>query len=175
MLPLESYPHVDESCTLRQAVSVFTNEHITAHGETTLPRILLVFAEDGDSTLIGMVRRRDMLMGLSPRWFFKPEATHPEAVFDIDVDANISEVLADKVVSRFRDRMDLPITEYIQPISGVVNADDTLIRIFVMLVEKGHHMLPVTEEDQVIGVVRDIEVIWAVHNILEHNTGPFDD
>jgi CBS-domain-containing membrane protein len=71
--------------------------------------------------------------------------------------------------------MDLHITEYIQPISGVVNADDTLIRIFVMLVEKGHHMLPVTEEDQVIGVVRDIEVIWAVHNILEHNTGPFDD
>lgn len=175
MVPLHSFPHVDSECSLRKALHNFNTEHITMHGETTLPRILLVFEEDGPSTLLGMIRRRDVLRGLSPRWFFKSEADHPEAVFDVELDAGISEVLADKVVSRFRDRMERPITPYIQPISGVVDAQDTLIRIFVMLVEKGHHMLPVTDDGNVIGVVRDIEVMWAIHEILEHNAGPFDE
>lgn len=175
MVPLGSFPHVDASCSLRQALHSFNTQHITMHGETTLPRILLVFEEEGPGTLLGMIRRRDVLKGLSPRWFFKSEARHPEAVFDIEPDANISDVLADKVVSRFRDRMERSITEYIQPISGVVEAQDTLIRIFVMLVDRGHHMLPVTDQGNVIGVVRDIEVMWAIHEILEHNAGPFDD
>ena len=145
------------------------------HGETALPRILLVFAEDGNDTLLGMIRKRDVLKGLSPRWFFKSEAKHPEAVFDIEVDANIGEVLGDKVISRFRDRMERTITKHIQPISGVVDAEDSLIAIFVMLVERGHHMLPVRDGDHIIGVVRDVEVVWAVHEILENETWPFND
>ena len=175
MVPLESFPHVEESCTLRGALHAFSTEHITMHGETALPRILLVFAEDGEETLLGMIRKRDVLEGLSPRWFFKPEGHHPEAVYDMELDTHIGEVLADKVISRFQDRMERTITEHIQPISGVVDADDSLVAIFVMLVERGHHMLPVREGDHIIGVVRDVEVIWAVHEILENEQWPFDD
>ena len=167
MVPLESYPHVRADSTLRTALTTMSRAHIHIHGETSLPRILLVF--DADDVLTGMLRRRDILRGLSPRWFFGAETDHPEDVFDTELDQNVSEVLADKAVSRFRERGELPITEYIQGISGVVQADDSLIRLVNIMVKKGYHMLPVIEDDHVIGVVRSVEVMWAINELQEGN------
>ena len=172
MVPLEAYPHVRENCTLREALDTLGGAHIEMHGETSLPRILLVFDEDG--SMLGLVRRRDILKGLSPRWFFKADASHPEAVFDVEVDENISEVLADKAVSRFRERSSNTIEEYVQPINMTVAAYDSLIRLVNIMVEKGHHMLPVLEDEQVIGVVRSVEVLWAVNNLLNGHRGMAD-
>lgn len=168
MVPLESYPHVQEDCTLLEALTTMSRAHIQMHGGTSLPRILLVF--DAEGTLVGMLRRRDILRGLSPRWFFSAETHHPEHVFDTDLDQNISEVLADKVVTRFRERSRLPVTEYVQGISGVADAEDTLIRLVTIMVDKGYHMLPVLQDGQVIGVVRSVEVMWAVNELQDGNS-----
>lgn len=167
MVPLESYPHVREDSSLLNALTTMSHAHIHMHGESSLPRILLVF--DLEGTLFGMLRRRDILRGLSPRWFFGAETSHPEDVFETDLDQNISEVLSDKVVSRFRERAKLPITEYIQSISGVVEHDASLIRLVNIMVKKGFHMLPVLEDEQVIGVVRSVEVMWAVNQLQNGN------
>lgn len=163
MVPLEAYPHVRDDCSLGQALATMSRAHIHMHGETSLPRILLVF--DAEEVLVGMLRRRDILCGLSPRWFFGAQSSHPEDVFDPDLDHNISEVLADKVVSRFRERADLPIEGYVQGISGVVDAEDSLIRLVNIMVKKGYHMLPVLEDGHAIGVVRSVEVMWAVDTL----------
>lgn len=165
MVPLESYPHVREDSTLRTALTTMSRAHIRIHGETSLPRILLVFNDQ--EVLTGMLRRRDILRGLSPRWFFGAVTDHPEDVFDTDLDQNVSEVLSDKAVSRFRERGELPITDYIQGISGVVQADDSLIRLVNIMVKKGYHMLPVLEDDQVLGVVRSVEVMWAINELQD--------
>lgn len=163
MVPLESYPHVRDDSTLLDALTTMSRAHIHMHGETSLPRILLVF--DVEEMLVGMLRRRDILRGLSPRWFFGAESRHPEDVFDTDLDHNISEVLADKVVSRFRERARLPIAEYVQGIAGVVQAEDSLVRLVNIMVKKGYHMLPVLQGDTAIGVVRSVEVMWAVNEL----------
>ncbi len=164
MVPLHAYPHVRSDSTLRQALDTLAAAHIEMHEESSLPRILLVF--DQDDALLGLVRRRDILKGLSPRWFSRPDAQHPEAVFDVELDENIGEVLADKVVSRFRDRSECSIEAYTQQISGTVKKDDSLIRLVNIMVEKGYHMLPVLDEEHVIGVVRSVEVLWAVNHLL---------
>ncbi len=173
MVPLESYPHVQEGCTLLEALTTMSRAFIRNHGENSLPRILLVF--DAEAVLIGMLRRRDILRGLSPRWFFSADSGHPEDVFDTDLDQNISEVLADKVVSRFRERASLPITDYVQGISGVVEAEDSLIRLVSIMVNKGYHMLPVLQDEQVIGVVRSVEVMWAVNALQNGKPVAADD
>ena len=109
----------------------------------------------------------DILHGLSPRWFFKADAQHPEAVFDVDLDDNIGEILADKVLSRFRDRSDLSIEEYVQEISGTVKPDTSLIKLVNIMVNEGYHMLPVVADGHVLGVVRSVEVLWAVNELLD--------
>ncbi len=164
MVPLVSYPHVRDDASLLEALHRMSGAFIENHGETSLPRILLVF--DTEDVLIGMLRRRDILRGLSPRWFFGPQEQHQENFTDTDMDHNISEVLADKAVSRFHERARLPITDYIQGIAGVVDSDSSLIRLVNIMVKKGYHMLPVLEDEQVIGVVRSVEVMWAVNSLL---------
>ncbi|NNL94376.1 MAG: CBS domain-containing protein [Xanthomonadales bacterium] len=164
MVPLEAYPHVTQDCSLREALNALGGAHIEMHGETSLPRILLVF--DSEETLLGLVRRRDILRGLSPRWFFKAEPDHPEAVFDVDMDENISDVMADKVIPRFRARAENSIEEYVQPIAGVVDPECSLIRLVNIMVKQGYHMLPVIDKERVIGVVRSVEVLWAVNQLL---------
>lgn len=164
MVPLVSYPHVRDDASLYEALQRMSGALIKNHGETSLPRILLVF--DAEEVLIGMLRRRDILRGLSPRWFFGPQEQHSEDFTDSDMDHNISEVLADKAVSRFHERARLPVTDYIQGISGVVDSDSSLIRLVNIMVKKGYHMLPVLEDEKVIGVVRSVEVMWAVNELL---------
>lgn len=166
MVALEEYPHVSADYTLRQALDVISTAHIKMHDEESLPRILLVINEDDE--LLGLVRRRDILRGLSPRWFFKADAQHPEAVFDVDLDENIGEILADKAVSRFRDRSNNLIEDYVQEISGTVERDTSLIRLVNIMVKEGYHMLPVLEEGHVVGVVRSVEVLWAVNDLLNN-------
>lgn len=173
MVALEAYPHIYHHCTQREALEVIGNAHIEMHGESSLPRILLVFEDD--DALVGMIRRRDIMAGLSPRWFFKAEADHPEAVFDVDPDHTISDVLSDKVVERFRDRSEETIEEYVHPIEHSVEADDTLVRIVRVMVEKEQHMLPVLDNERVIGVVRSVEVLWAVRELLNNGGGAFND
>ena len=165
MVPLECYPHVREDATLLEALTTMSRAHIHMHGETSLPRILLVF--DLDEVLIGMLRRRDILRGLSPRWFFSAESGHPEDVFDTEMDENISEVLADKVVSRFKERGLQTVEDYVQGISGVVDVNDSLISLVSIMVKKGYHMLPVLEEGRAVGVVRSVEVMWAVNELQD--------
>ena len=165
MVPLEAYPHVAEDCTLGEALHTMSCAHIHMHGESSQPRMLLVF--DANNVLIGMLRRRDILRGLSPRWFFGADSSHPEDVFDTDLDHNISEVLSDKAVSRFRERAEFSICDYVQGISGVVEADDSLIRLVNVMVKKGYHMLPVVDEERALGVVRSVEVMWAVRELLD--------
>lgn len=164
MVTLDNYPHVTADCTLRDALDVISTAHIEMHGDESLPRILLVITEDDE--LLGLIRRRDILHGLSPRWFFKADAQHPEAVFDVSLDENIGEILADKVLSRFRDRSDLSIEEYVQKISGTVKPDTSLIKLVNIMVKEGYHMLPVVSDGHVLGVVRSVEVLWAVNALL---------
>jgi CBS domain-containing protein len=173
MVPLDSYPLVREDCSLLDALTTMSRAHIEMHGESSLPRIVLVF--DAQDTLIGMLRRRDILRGLSPRWFFGAQTQHPEDVFDTALDQNISEVLADKVVSRFRERSSLPITDYIQGISGVIEANASLIKLVNIMVKKGYHMLPVLEDGQVIGVVRSVEVMWAMNALQNGDRVPVNE
>jgi CBS domain-containing protein len=167
MVALDKYPHIRADYTLEQALETISTTHIQMHGEESLPRILLVF--DEDDTLLGLLRRRDILKGLSPRWFFKADAKHPEAVFETDLDENIGEILADKAVSRFRDRSQNLVGEYIQEISGTVDKNDSLIRLVNIMVKKNYHMLPVMDDEHVIGVVRSVEVLWAVNALLKAN------
>ncbi len=173
MVPLEAFPHIDRDCSLREALEVLNTAHIEMHGESSLPRILLVF--DGQDHMVGLVRRRDILKGLSPRWFFKSDASHPEAVFDIAVDENIVDVLADKAVSRFQDRSERAIDEYVQAINATVNTDDQLIRLVNIMVKEGYHMLSVLDDGHVVGVVRSTEVIWAVRALLNGQEVSADD
>ena len=64
MIPLDKYPHVSRTSTIRETIAIMETSQLESGGRKSLPRTVLVFDEAGQ--LVGTVRRRDILRGLEP-------------------------------------------------------------------------------------------------------------
>ncbi len=62
MVPLDEYPCIPGSCTLRDAI-IEMGVQILRKGQLSLPRVALVF-DDDFSELLGVLRRRGIMRGL---------------------------------------------------------------------------------------------------------------
>lgn len=160
MVPAGKYPSATVDCTLREAASLLSEWHIDMHGSVSMPRILLLM--DETDQLVSMVRRRDILRGLAPSYLVGSISDHPEAMFDVDVDPNLTELLSDRAAEKLRVKAETPVSEIAHPIPATLAADDPLIRIIQIMVCYDLSMVPVLEENRIIGVVRTVEVLQEV-------------
>ena len=81
MIPIDEYPNVPHTYTIRQTAAVFKSSRLEVGGMTSLPRAVLVFDEENHA--LGLVRRRDILRGLEPR--FLRTMTVPEPTTTIRI------------------------------------------------------------------------------------------
>ena len=168
MVPLGKYPAITTKDTLAQAASVLSNWHIDMHGSVSMPRIVLVMSEDGD--LAGIVRRRDILKGLVPSFLIESISDHPEVMFDVEVDPNLTELLSHRSARKLREKSETLVGEIADPIATTVNADDPLIRVIQEMIRHDQSLVPVLENGHVSGVVRTVEVLQAVAGLLNPDT-----
>lgn len=160
MVPADKYPSATGDCSLREAARLLSEWHIDMDGSVSMPRILLLLDDEGQ--LISMVRRRDILRGLAPSFLVASISDHPEAMFDVDVDPNLTELLSDRAAEKLRAKAETRVSEIAHPIPAHVVADDPLIRVIQVMVSHDLSMVPVLEEGRVIGVVRSVEVLQEV-------------
>ncbi|MDJ0653320.1 MAG: CBS domain-containing protein [Xanthomonadales bacterium] len=166
MIPLDSYPHLPDTATLSDAILAFVGSQIERKGRFSLPRIVLII--DGENHLVGQVRRRDILRGLLPD-FFTQDESHALSHFDmeLDEDMNLAELFKDgerQVLSRNADE---PVTRIMRPIETTVSADADLMELVVKAARTESHMLPVMDLENVIGVVRTVEILNQIRRMLE--------
>ena len=160
MVPLDNYPHVLETHSLAEAVRLLDKAQIQIGDRTSMPRILLVFDTSGQ--LVGMVRRRDILRGLEPEFHHDFDVTHPEVHFQPEIDPNLLDLAGPGDVDRLRRKLAKPVSEVVRDLSGRVAADDSLMKVCRELVGKDSHIAAVMDDDQVIGVIRSLDVLHAV-------------
>lgn len=165
MVPLDKYPSVTTDCSLKEAAHVLSDFHIDMHGSVSMPRILLVM--DEQDHLRGLVRRRDILRGLAPSFLVASFSDHPETLFDVEVDPNLTEMLSDRAPEKLRAQAETPVVDIAEHIPATVDAEDPLIRVIREMIRHDQSMLPVLEDDHVIGVVRTVEVLEAVARMVE--------
>ena len=164
MVPLKKYPHAHDSQTLREAVELLDGAQIEIGGRKSMPRILLVF--DADHQLVGMVRRRDILRGLEPDYHGGFDTAHPEAHFKTEIDPNLSELVGPEDTGRLRRKLERPLSEVVRDMPGQVNAADSILKVVRELVARDSHIAVVVEDDQVIGVVRSLDLLHVVTETL---------
>ncbi|MGB5621944.1 MAG: CBS domain-containing protein [Gammaproteobacteria bacterium] len=170
MVPTEKYPSAAADCSLREAARLLSDWHIDMHGSVSMPRILLLIDHDGQ--LVSMVRRRDILRGLAPSFLVASFSDHPEAMFDVDVDPNLTELLSGRAEEKLRLKAEMPVSEIAHPIPAMVTADDPLIRVIQIMVRHDLSMVPVLDDGKVIGVVRTVEVLKEVSRSLADADDP---
>ncbi len=165
MVPIQQYPHVSETATLQEAIQLLNQCQIKkADGRISSPRVLLVMNEDGQ--IIGIVRRRDILRGLEPPWLVSQPVEHPRMAFAVRADADLLELSSDKIAEGMRARAQRPVRDVMKPIVATIRHDDHIIKAINEIVEHNTSILPVLKADRVIGVVRTIDVMDEVTNLL---------
>lgn len=165
MVPLDKYPSVIAEDTLAKAAKALSDWHIDMAGSVSMPRFALVLNDK--SELVGVVRRRDILKGLAPSFLVADISDHPEKMFDVEVDPNLTEMLSDRAAEKLNEKSRALVGEIADPIPVTVQADDPLIRIIREMVRHDQAILPVEEDGAIVGVVRSTEVLAVVAELIE--------
>jgi len=164
MIPLDEYPHIPEQFTLGQAIMEMERAHIEIAGRRSLPRLLLVFNKENQ--LAGIIRRRDLLRGLEPRFLRHKPRDERTRLFDVGVDPNLLELSADRLIKDMQKRANRPVTKVMKTKVITIDYDDHLIKAVYTLVENDITSLPVVKDNQVVGVVRTVELFHEIAQLV---------
>ena len=164
MVPLDEYPCISERLNLRDAILEMSVQ-ILRKGQLSLPRVALVFDDDfGD--LLGLLRRRDIMRGLEPRFLVGGSLDYRRKLFDVKIDPNLSELSDDKIIARIRKRADRLVRQFMIPIKATIDHDDHIMKAMNEMVDQNVSLLPVLKDNSVIGVIRSVDLLGELTLIV---------
>jgi len=164
MVPLKEYPCLPQTLTLRDAIKEMAVQ-ILRKEQATLPRVALVFDEHFGE-LLGMLRRRDIMRGLEPRFMVSGSLGYRRKLFNSEIDPNLSELSFDKFVAGIRKRADRLVEEFMIPIKATIDYDDHIMKAICEMVDQNTSLLPVLKDDSIVGVVRSVDVLSEIALIV---------
>jgi CBS domain-containing protein len=172
MIPLDKYPWVRIDDTLRHAVEVIEEAKLEVGRRASLPRVLLVFDHDDD--LVGIVRRRDIMRGLEPSFLVRQPLEYRVKLFEVAADPNLSELSSElskeagleRVVKGLREQASRPVGDVLRPIPTSLGPDDQVMKAVYEMVSLNQSLIPVVEDDKVIGVLRSVDVFHELALLL---------
>jgi CBS domain-containing protein len=165
MIPVEHYPSVRDNATLRDAIAVMERAQLDVGSRKSLPRALLVF--DEIHVAVGYVRRRDLMLGLEPRFLVSQPLDYPKKPFDVAIDPNLSELSYDRMVKGIRERAARPVSDVMCPIEAILEADDHVMKAVSEMVSLDLSLIPVVRNGQLVGVVRSVDVFHEIVQLLQ--------
>ena len=166
MVPLAKYPCIADTDTLRQAIDEMMKVQILRQQQATLARVALVF-DRGFHELLGMLRRRDIMRGLEPKFLRSGSMQYERKLFDVQVDPNLAELSSDKVIARVREGANRLVGDFMIPIPATIDYEDHLMKAVYEMVHQNTSLLPVLKEGQVVGVVRSVDVLHEIALVIQ--------
>jgi CBS domain containing-hemolysin-like protein len=157
MVPLEEYPCIPHTLSLGDAIREMTVQ-IRKEQQMSLARVALVFDEDF-TDLLGLLRRRDIMRGLEPGFLAGGPLAYQRKLFDVRIDPNLSELSDDSMIARIRQRAQAPVEQFMIPIPATIEHDAHIMKAMCEMVDQNTSLLPVLQDDTVVGVVRSVDVM----------------
>ena len=165
MIPLSVFPSVRTDETLRVAVAVIEDAELEVGLRRSLPRALLVFDRTGD--LVGVVRRRDLMRGLEPKFLVSQPLEYRKKLFDIAVDPNLTLFSYERVVKGIREQSSRPVRDVMLPIDITIEADEPIMKAVYEMVTASLTLIPVTDDGNVVGVLRSVDLFHQLALLLD--------
>ncbi len=165
MIPIEDYPHIPHWFTIRQAVAELSKAILEIGDRTSLPRAIMVFDKDYH-VVLGIVRRRDILRGLEPKFLKTMTMPRRKRLFEIDIDPNLADLSSGKIGKAMLDQAEVPVSEIMQPVVATVRHDDHLAKVIYKMVSQDLNLLPVLKDSKVVGVVRSVDVFEEIAELI---------
>ncbi|MBM4284453.1 MAG: CBS domain-containing protein [Deltaproteobacteria bacterium] len=161
MILLEDYPHIPYWFTLRQAVAT-VQESALRHAGVSELRTMLVFNEKYQ--LVGILTPKDLLKGLDMDFLRESKLVQTDPTLDI--------VMVDLFGPRMKKHAERPVSEVMSPVKVSVKADDSMAKALFLMVQENLDMMPVMEEQRMVGVVRFTELFLEISPAILEKTTP---
>ncbi|MFZ5647509.1 MAG: HPP family protein [Bacillota bacterium] len=157
MIPLESFSSVSADTTVKDAAYILKNS-LAGQGIGVEQSSLLVFE---NKSLIGFVGIQELLASVQPPnlrddWYRGWNVSNwVEPVFIRGLFTSLCLEIAQK-----------PVRDIIEPLNTALNTDSTLEEAVFKLFREKRNILPVLENDRLVGIVRSCELFSEIINIL---------
>jgi len=158
IIPLEKYPNLNENQTIHDAVQVIRS---FICGENDRLRYAALLVLNDQNQLVGAVTLRDILRGLDPRFREFPKVKKFEGKGSEFPDLTI--LWEDSFFVECTKRSHVLIKDFMSSIHHVKGGDPILKALSIML-STNHDILPVVENDTVIGVIRLEEIFKEIND-----------
>ncbi len=165
MIPRDRYPFVHPDDTLKRAVDLIEESRLDINGRQSLPRVLLVLTDEHE--LVGVVRRRDLMRGLEPKFLVSQPIEYRKKLFEVAVDPNLSELPFDHVLKGLREQASRAVREVMLLVTATIHPDDHLMKAVYAMVSLNLSLLPVVEDQKVLGVIRSVDVFHELAELLD--------
>lgn len=170
MIPIEKYAVIDPESTLQDAVKKLRRSYCRLEEgfcSETGPRTILVV--DSSGLLAGIVDFRSLLRVLVPEVAGK--LTQRLEFLEVSVvyaEAGVEELAEarEELIARVRKNAQVKVKEIMRKNRAMAKADTTLIEALKLIFSKKLLMLPVYENDRLVGVVRDADLFLAVADMV---------
>lgn len=170
MIPIENYAVVDPGATLREAVLSLRRSYCkieTGFCTETGPRTILVV--DSSGKLVGLLDFRSLLKVLVPevagKLSQKLAALEVSVVF-MEGAAEEQDPSRENLTTRVLKNARVQVKEIIQKSLGHISADAEIIEALKLIFRKRLIVLPVYDQDRLVGVVRDVDLFLSVADII---------
>lgn len=160
MIPLDEYPHVPDRFTLAQAMVEMELGHIDTLGRKSIPRFLIVFNDKNQ--LVGICRRRDLLRGLEPRFMHSEDRRRAGPPYDVQFDPNLLDFNPASIIEGMKRRAQRPVSDVMITDVLTIGYDESVMKAVYMIVHRDVTCLPVIRNDEVVGVVRTVELFHEI-------------
>ncbi|MFH1216896.1 MAG: CBS domain-containing protein [Pseudomonadota bacterium] len=157
VIPLERYPHLQETKTIHDAVEIILS--FNCGGNERL-RYSELFVLNEQNQLVGRMSLRDILKGLDRRLVEVPAVKEFEgkgAEYP-----NLAFLWEESFFVECSRKKDAPLKGFMSPVERMVKADDSLVKALSVILHGVDQVLPVIDGDEVIGVIRLEEIFKAV-------------
>ncbi|MBN1843770.1 MAG: CBS domain-containing protein [Deltaproteobacteria bacterium] len=145
VIPLTDYPHMPYWGTLREAIVQLNVSYETGH------HTIMVFNEA--YKLVGMLLQNDILRAIEPKFGQGNQESIPISWDDL------LNTVSEK-------RLALPIKEFMSEATVTIDAEESILMASHMMLEEATCLLPVTEGERFIGVVRMEDLFHEITNAM---------
>ena len=87
-------------------------------------------------------------------------------LFEVDVDPNLSDLSSERIVRGIREQAERPVSDVMLPITVTLDANDNIMKIVYDMVKHDLSLVPVLRDGRVVGVVRSVDVLHELSDIV---------
>jgi CBS domain-containing protein len=157
VIPLEKYPHLKEHNTLHEAVEMIGSYTSDENDRIRYAELLVL---NDQNQLSGLATLQDILQSLNPR--LKDASMVKNFAGKKSEFEDLTYLWEESFFVECKKRSHVLIRDFMSPIKHIHKGSDPVLMALLVMINTKEAVLPVIDDDRVIGVIRLKEIFKAV-------------